>query len=52
MDGDAKLPFGSMEMEILKKLPAGDKAMKMMAPLLATQKDPIKMFVPFYVEFK
>jgi protease-4 len=52
MEGDAKLPFGSLHAEVLKQLPVGEQALKMIAPLLATQKDPIKVLMPYHVEFK
>lgn len=52
LEGDAKLPFGSMELNVLSKLPGGDKAIRMLGTLLSTQKDPIKVLLPYSVEFK
>ncbi|CAN5185621.1 signal peptide peptidase SppA [soil metagenome] len=52
MDGEAKLPFGAMSVEMLKSIPDGDKVMKILTPLLSTQKDPVKVLLPFHVEFK
>ncbi len=52
LEGEADLPFGSMQIEMLKKLPGGAKALKMLTPILSTQKDRVKMFVPFHIEFK
>ena len=51
MEGEAKMPFGKMGLD-LSIIPGAEKALKMMAPLLATQKDPIKAMVPYHVEFK
>lgn len=47
MDGDAKLPFSS-----LKGVPGVEKAVRVVGPLLRTQSDPVKAFLPLRVEFK
>ncbi|QEL20344.1 signal peptide peptidase SppA [Limnoglobus roseus] len=52
MDGDAKLPFGASLKVDLSQVPGLEKAAKIAAPLLATQKDVIKVMMPFHVEFK
>ena len=46
MDGDMKLPFGSLD------VPGMREALNMAAPLLRTQKDPVKVMLPFAVEWK
>ena len=46
MDGDMKLPFGSLD------LPGAREALRVAAPLLRTQKDPVKVLLPFAVEWK
>lgn len=51
IEGDLKTPFSKMAAE-LRLIPGGEKALRMVAPLLATQKDPIKVLLPFHVEFK
>ena len=51
MDGDFKLPFGSLAAEA-RLVPGLDKAVRMAAPLLRTQKDPVKVMMPFVVEWK
>jgi protease-4 len=51
MEGDFKLPFGSLTAEA-RLVPGLDKAIRMAAPLLRTQKDPIKVMMPFVVEWK
>ncbi|OWK47406.1 Protease IV [Fimbriiglobus ruber] len=51
MDGDVKMPFGAAKAE-LRLIPGADKVIKMAAPLLETQKDPVKVLLPFHVEFK
>lgn len=52
MDGDAKLPFGASVKLDLAGIPGVEKALKIAAPLLATQKDVVKVMMPFHVEFK
>ena len=52
MEGEAKLPFGASLATELRLLPGGKKALQMLAPLLATQRDPIKVMLPFHIEFK
>lgn len=51
MEGEAKLPFGKMEISALQ-LPGMEKAVRMAAPLLATRKDFVKAMLPYSVEFK
>ncbi len=51
MEGDVKLPFGSLTAE-LRLIPGAEKALKMAAPLLRTQKDPAKVMLPYLVEWK
>ena len=51
MEGDAKLPFGSLMTE-MQKLPGASKAMGFLAPLLRTQNDPAKVLMPFRIEWK
>lgn len=46
MDGDMKMPFGSLD------VPGAKEALRMVAPLLRTQKDPVKVMLPFAVEWK
>ena len=45
-DGDFGSPFGA-----LKALPSA-KAMKLVAPLLDTANDPVKVLMPFHIEWK
>lgn len=52
LEGEANLPFASSSMDYLKVIPNGDKAIKALTPLLATQKDTIKVLLPYMVEFK
>jgi protease IV len=51
MEGDMPLPFGSVSAE-LRRVPGADKALKMAAPLLRTQKEPTKMLMPYLIEWK
>jgi protease IV len=51
LEGEAKLPFGKVELSVLQ-LPGLEKAAKLAHPLLATQKDFVKVLMPFQVEFK
>ena len=51
MEGDFKSPFGSLRAE-LRLVPGLDKAVRMAAPLLRTQKDPVKVMLPYLVEWK
>ena len=51
MDGDMKLPFGSLSAE-LRMVPGAEKALKMAGPLLRTQKEPTKMLMPYLIEWK
>ena len=44
------LPFGSLE--LLKQIPGASKALRLATPLLSTRKDPIKVLVPFHIEWK
>ena len=46
-DGDVNMPFGALRM-----IPGGEKAFKMAAPLLRTQNEPLKMLMPFNIEWK
>lgn len=46
-DGDVSMPFGA-----LKMIPGTEKALKMAAPLLRTQNEPLKMLMPFNIEWK
>lgn len=52
LEGDAKLPFGAANLNLLQQLPGGAKALKALALIFATQKDTIKMMVPFSVTFE
>jgi protease-4 len=47
LEGDAKMPFGLS----LPGVPGLDKATKFVAPLLRTNRDPVKAVLPFRVEF-
>jgi protease-4 len=51
MDGDLDLPFSSVVAD-LKNVPGGDKAMRLMAPVLNSHKAPVQMLMPFQIEFK
>ncbi len=51
MEGDMKLPFGSLSAQA-RMVPGLNKALRMAAPLLRTQKDPVKVMLPFVVEWK
>ncbi len=46
-DGDFASPFGA-----LRSIPGAEKAMKMAAPVLNTANDPVKMLMPFMIEWK
>jgi protease-4 len=50
MDGDLELPFG-LHAEV-RKLPGASKALKGLAPVLASPKDAVRMVMPFVVELK
>jgi protease IV len=50
LEGEAKMPFGKLDATMLR-MPATQKALKMLAPLFATQKDMVKAMMPFHVEF-
>ena len=51
LDGDAKLPFGSLSAE-LRGLPGVEKALRLAEPLLRTRKDAVKAMLPFGIEWK
>ncbi len=51
MEGEAKMPFGKMEISALN-LPGMEKALRMAAPLLSTRRDFVKALLPYSVEFK
>jgi protease-4 len=51
MEGDAKMPFGAAGLD-LRTVPGAEKAMRMLDPLLKTQKDPAKVLLPFRLEWK
>ena len=51
MEGDAKMPFGAAGLD-LRAVPGADKAARMLAPLLRTQRDPAKVLMPFQLEWK
>jgi protease-4 len=51
MDGDLKLPFGSLGAEA-RLVPGVEKALRMAGPLLGTRRDPVKVLMPFVVEWK
>jgi protease-4 len=51
MEGDLDLPFGSLSAQA-RLVPGLDRAMRMAAPLLRTQKDPAKVMMPFVIEWK
>ncbi|HET6573772.1 MAG TPA: signal peptide peptidase SppA [Fimbriiglobus sp.] len=51
MEGDMKLPFGSLTAQA-RLVPGLDRAIRMAAPLLRTQKDPVKVMMPFVIEWK
>jgi hypothetical protein len=36
----------------LRLIPGGEKAIRILAPLIATQSDPIKAMLPFHIELK
>ncbi|MGL6073389.1 MAG: signal peptide peptidase SppA [Fimbriiglobus sp.] len=47
--GDGGLPFSSLD---LTTIPGAKKALKLAAPVLQTANEPVKMLMPFMVEFK
>jgi protease IV len=49
MDGEGKLPFG---LSLDLKVPGVEKALRLVAPLLRTDRDAVKAVLPFHVEFK
>lgn len=51
LDGDLGLPFGKVLADV-KALPGGEKALRLMAPVLNAHKAPIQALLPFHVEFK
>ncbi len=52
-DGDLKSPFGAVAIPAeLRLLPGADKAIKLAAPLLRTQRDAVKVMLPFGLEWK
>jgi protease-4 len=51
IEGDLDLPFMKVGSD-LRLIPGGQKVLRMAAPLLATQKDTIKMLMPFHIELK
>jgi protease-4 len=51
MEGESGLPFGSLTAE-LRKLPGAERALRVIAPLLRTQKDPAKVMLPYLIEWK
>jgi protease-4 len=51
MDGDLKFPFGSLGAEA-RLVPGVEKALRMAGPLLSTRRDPVKVLMPFVVEWK
>jgi protease IV len=51
LEGDLKLPFGSIQRD-LKLIPGGEKAIRMVGPLLQTQRDPLKMMMMFDLQWK
>jgi protease-4 len=51
MEGESGLPFGSLTTE-LRKLPGAERALRVLAPLLRTQKDPAKVMLPYLIEWK
>ena len=50
-DGDLGLPFGKALSE-LRSLPGGEKALRLMAPVLNARNAPVQMLLPYHVEFK
>jgi protease-4 len=53
IEGDAKLPFTGGRVQVdVRAIPGLERAVRVAAPLLATQKDPVKVLLPFHVEFK
>lgn len=50
MEGDLKVPF--LSRTELALIPGADKAMQMIAPLIRTQKDPVKMMMPYLLQWK
>lgn len=53
MEGDAKMPFGAAGLDAaLRAVPGADKAVRMLAPLLRTERDPAKVMLPFRLEWK
>lgn len=51
MEGEVDLPFGSMSAQIAN-MAIGTKVQKVLAPLFSTQKDPIKVMMPYHLELK
>jgi protease-4 len=51
MEGDLDLPFGKVAAE-LRLIPGGEKALRVLAPLLATNKDAVKVLMPYHIELK
>lgn len=49
LEGEGKLPFG---LSLDLKLPGVEKALRLIAPLLRTDRDAVKAVLPFHVEFK
>jgi len=50
-DGDLGLPFGKALAD-LRSLPGGEKALRLMAPVLNARNAPVQMLLPYHVEFK
>jgi hypothetical protein len=51
MDGELKSPFAAVPAEI-RALPGVEKALRLAAPLVRGQKDPVKVLLPFGIEWK
>lgn len=52
LEGDSDFPFFGTKASILRSIPGADRAVKNLAPLLQTQKDPVKAFLPFQLQWK
>jgi protease IV len=51
MEGDFKLPFGALKQE-LQLIPGSEKALRMVGPLLRTQREPLKMMMMYDLQWK
>jgi protease-4 len=51
LDGEFKMPFAAIPAE-LRSLPAVQKALRLAEPLVRGQKDPVKVMLPYGIEWK